>query len=155
MSIIYYLYVIFFKIDFNVSIYCLPFTKYQENMKVKKIGIADFKKLSLINSDIVKCIIDDAELDSNKATDVFRHMASKTASGDIKQVINVNKIKNMRTNIPSKRMNFVDKNGTNMSMNRVGIKELLDATIHLVKLNKSSFKIEIKINKNETVIFSI
>ena len=124
-------------------------------MKVKKIGIADFKKLSLINSDIVKCIIDDAELDSNKATDVFRHMASKTASGDIKQIINVNKIKNMRTNIPSKRMNFVDKNGTNMSMNRVGIKELLDATIHLVKLNKSSFKIEIKINKDETISFSI
>ena len=124
-------------------------------MKVKKISIEDFKKLSLINSDIVKCIIDDAELDSNKATDVFRHMASKTASGDIKQVINVNKIKNMRTNIPSKRMNFVDKNGTNMSMNRVGIKELLDATIHLVKLNKSSFKIEIKINKDETISFSI
>ena len=67
----------------------------------------------------------------------------------------VNKIKNMRTNIPSKRMNFVDKNGTNMSMNRVGIKELLDATIHLLKLNKSSFKIEIKINKDETVEFSI
>lgn len=124
-------------------------------MKVKKIGVADFKKLSLINSDIVKCIIDDAELDSNKATDVFRHVASKTVSSDIKQVINVNKIKNMRTNIPSKRMNFVDKNGTNMSMNRVGIKELLDATIHLVKLNKSSFKIEIKINKDETIAFSI
>jgi len=124
-------------------------------MKHKKVSIEDFKKLSLINSDIVKCIIDDVELDSNKATDVFRHMASKTASGDIKQVINVNKIKNMRTNIPSKRMNFVDKNGTNMSMNRVGIKELLDATIHLVKLNKSSFKIEIKINKNETIAFSI
>jgi len=124
-------------------------------MKHKKVSIEDFKKLSLINSDIVKCIIDDVELDSNKATDVFRHMASKTASGDIKQVINVNKIKNMRTNIPSKRMNFVDKNGTNMSMNRVGIKELLDATIHLVKLNKSSFKIEIKINKNKTIEFSI
>ena len=124
-------------------------------MKHKKVSIEDFKKLSLINSDIVKCIIDDAELDSNKATDVFRHIASKTASDDIKQVINVNKIKNMRTNIPSKRMNFVDKNGTNMSMNRVGIKELLDATIHLVKLNKSSFKIEIKINKDETIAFSI
>jgi len=124
-------------------------------MKHKKVSLEDFKKLSLINSDIVKCIIDDVELDSNKATDVFRHVASKTASGDIKQVINVNKIKNMRTNIPSKRMNFVDKNGTNMSMNRVGIKELLDATIHLVKLNKSSFKIEIKINKNETIAFSI
>ena len=124
-------------------------------MKHKKVSLVDFKKLSLINSDIVKCIIDDAELDSNKATDVFRHVASKTASSDIKQVINVNKIKNMRTNIPSKRMNFVDKNGTNMSMNRVGIKELLDATIHLVKLNKSSFKIEIKINKDETIEFSI
>jgi len=124
-------------------------------MKHKKVSLVDFKKLSLINSDIVKCIIDDVVLDSNKATDVFRHVASKTASGDIKQVINVNKIKNMRTNIPSKRMNFVDKNGTNMSMNRVGIKELLDATIHLVKLNKSSFKIEIKINKNETIAFSI
>jgi len=124
-------------------------------MKHKKVSLEDFKKLSLINSDIVKCIIDDVELDSNKATDVFRHMASKTVSGDIKQVINVNKIKNMRTNIPSKRMNFVDKNGTNMSMNRVGIKELLDATIHLVKLNKSSFKIEIKINKNKTIEFSI
>ena len=124
-------------------------------MKHKKVSLEDFKKLSLINSDILKCIIDDAELDSNKATDVFRHMASKTASGDIKQIINVNKIKNMRTNIPSKRMNFVDKNGTNMSMNRVGIKELLDATIHLVKLNKSSFKIEIKINKDETIEFSV
>ena len=124
-------------------------------MKHKKVSLEDFKKLSLINSDIVKCIIDDVVLDSNKATDVFRHMASKTASGDIKQIINVNKIKNMRTNIPSKRMNFVDKNGTNMSMNRVGIKELLDATIHLVKLNKSSFKIEIKINKNKTIAFSI
>ena len=124
-------------------------------MKHKKVSLEDFKKLSLINSDIVKCIIDDVELDSNKATDVFRHMASKTVSDDIKQVINVNKIKNMRTNIPSKRMNFVDKNGTNMSMNRVGIKELLDATIHLVKLNKSSFKIEIKINKDETIAFSI
>ncbi len=124
-------------------------------MKHKKVSLEDFNKLSLINSDIVKCIIDDVELDSNKATDVFRHMTSKTASGDIKQIINVNKIKNMRTNIPSKRMNFVDKNGTNMSMNRVGIKELLDATIHLVKLNKSSFKIEIKINKNETIAFSV
>ena len=30
-------------------------------MKHKKVSIADFKKLSLINSDIVKCIIDDAE----------------------------------------------------------------------------------------------
>jgi hypothetical protein len=62
-------------------------------MKHKKVSLEDFKKLSLINSDIVKCIIDDVELDSNKATDVFRHMASKTVSGDIKQVINVNKIK--------------------------------------------------------------
>ena len=124
-------------------------------MITKKINQVDFKKLSLINSEIVKCVIDGNVLDSNKATDVFRHIASKTASGDIKQVINVNKIKNMRTNIPSKRMNFVDVYGKSMSMNRTGIKELLDATIHLVKLNKSTFNIKIKLKTDETVEFGI
>ena len=133
----------------------LHITIINNDMITKKINQVDFKKLSLINSEIVKCVIDGNVLDSNKATDVFRHIASKTASGDIKQVINVNKIKNMRTNIPSKRMNFVDVYGKSMSMNRTGIKELLDATIHLVKLNKSTFNIEIKLKTDETVEFGI